>query len=139
MRNVVKPIVFGSLLAIGLGITGYFVVILYHTLILGVDDSKLLVDIIHSKRMVYYSMPYTLVVLVLSTTLVTRKIQSNHIFISMVIILITTVSVTLGPLKIISIHTNYLPIIFGGLIGAYLGKKLNRGYSRQAAECDIGV
>jgi hypothetical protein len=115
MSNVVKPVIYGSLLAIGLGVIGYLAVVFYHLSVLGIEDSKVLVEIIHSKKMMYFSMPYTLIA-------------------SIVIILITAVSITVGPLKIISIRMNYLPILFGGLIGAVVGKKLNKSSQQKASK-----
>lgn len=126
MSNVVKPAIYGCLMAIGLGIIGYLAVVFYHVLVLGIDDSKVLVDIIRSKRMMYYSMPYTFTVLAISIALVVRKLQSGHLLVSIVVILVTAASITAGPLKITSIHMNYLPILFGGLFGAFIGKKINK-------------
>jgi hypothetical protein len=126
MNNVVKPVIYGCLLAIALGIIGYLAVVIYHVSVLGIDDSKALVEIIRSKKMMYLSMPYTLIVLAISIVLVVRKLHSNHLIVSIVIVLITAASITVGPLKIISIHMNYLPILLGGLIGALVGKKLSK-------------
>jgi thiamine kinase-like enzyme len=53
---------------------------------------------------------------------------------SIVIILITAVSITVGPLKIISIRMNYLPILFGGIIGAVVGKNLTSQVNRKPAK-----
>ena len=133
MSNVVKPVIYGSLLAVGLGIIGYLAVVLYHVSFLGIDDSKALVEIIRSKKLMYFSMPYTLIVLAISTILVVRNLQSNHLIVSLVVILITAASITVGPVKIISIHMNYLPILIGGLIGSLVGKKLNKSSQQDAS------
>jgi hypothetical protein len=134
MSNVVKPVLYGCLLAIGLGIIGYFAVVFYHILVLGIEDSKVLVETIRSKNMMYFSMPYTLIVLAISTVLVVRKLHRSHFVVSIVVILITAASITDGPFKTMSIHMNYLPIIFGGLIGALVGKKLNKSSQQDASK-----
>jgi len=134
MSDVVKPIIYGCLLIIGLGIIGYFVVIFYHVLFLEMGDSKELLEVIRSKKMMYFSMPYTLIVVAISIILVVRKLQRNHLIVSLTIILITATSITVGPLKIISIHMNYLPVIIGGLIGALVGKKFYKSSQRNASK-----
>ncbi|MEW8074120.1 MAG: hypothetical protein AB2826_27310 [Candidatus Thiodiazotropha sp.] len=134
MSNVVKSVIYGSLLAIGLGVIGYFAVVFYHVSALGIEDSKVLVEIIRSKKMMYFSMPYTLIALAIATFLVVKKLHSNHLIASTVIILLTAASITVGPLKIISIHMNYLPILLGGLLGVVVGKKLNKSSQQDASK-----
>lgn len=130
MISIIKPVIYGCLLTIGLGIIGYLSVVFYHTWVVGMDDSSILVDIIRSKKSMYISMPYTLVVVFISCVLVIKKMSNYHMLVSVLIVLVTAASITTGPLKIISIHMSYLPIVIGGLIGALVGKKLNNHLQR---------
>ena len=137
MKNTIKPVIYGCLLTIGLGIIGYLAVFFYHTLAIGIDDSKMLVDIIRSKNAMYLSIPYTLVVMIGAIVLVTKNPKKHHMLIGVLIIIITALSITLGPLKTISIHMNYLPIVIGGFIGVLVGKKLNKRQHHSLAEVDV--
>ncbi len=126
MRSLIKSIILGSALAIGLGVIGYLLVAFYQILILDMTDSAQMVDATRSSKAMYWSLPFTFIVLVLTTVLVTRKLTSKHYFIGFVIILLTSLSITVGPIKIISIHMNYIPIVLGGLVGSFIGSKLNK-------------
>jgi hypothetical protein len=126
MRTFTKSIILGSAVAVGLGIIGYLLVAFYQILILDMTDSAQMVDSTRSREAMYWSLPYTFIILVLANVLATRKHSSKHYFIGLVIILLTSLSITVGPLKIISIHMNYLPILLGGLVGSFIGAKLNK-------------
>ncbi|WP_396586612.1 hypothetical protein [Bermanella sp. R86510] len=130
MKSNIKRLIFGLIIAIGSGVLGYLCTVLYLAISMNIQDSKELVDIIRSKQAMYLSLPYTFLCLVFANWVATRKLISKHYYIGLVIILITAAAITFGPLKIITIHTNYLPIVLGGLLGAYIGKKHNKRISQ---------
>jgi|CEGF01.1.fsa_nt_gi hypothetical protein len=122
MNQYVKGTIFGLVITIGLGIVGYLAVVFY-LISQGFDESNEIIDVIRSKNAMYWSMPYTLLVTILGVWLGVRKIDSRVYFVAAIIVLLTALSVTSGPLKIMSIHMNYIPIILGGILGGYAGAK----------------
>ena len=123
MIETTKSIALGCFLSIGLGILTYLTVVFYLILVNEIKDSILLVDTIRSRQAMHMSLPYTLAIMVLATIFAIKKSPKQYILVSVSIILITAASITSGPLKIISIHMNYLPIVLGGILGAWLGKR----------------
>jgi hypothetical protein len=126
MNSNIKGLIFGLIIAVGSGVLGYLCTFLYINVSMNIQDSKELVEVIRSKQVMYLSLPYTLFSLALAAWVATRKLSSKHFLIGLVTILITAVTITFGPLKIMTIHTNYLPIVLGGLLGAYIGKIHNK-------------
>jgi hypothetical protein len=126
MNSQIKGLTFGLIIAIGTGVLGYLCTVLYLSISLNISDSKELVGIIRSKQVMYLSLPYTFLSLVLANWVATRKLAGKHYLIGLLTVLITAAAITVGPLKIITIHTNYLPIVLGGLLGVYIGKIYNK-------------
>lgn len=122
MNQYVKGTIFGLVITIGLGIVGYLAVVFY-LISQGFDESNEIIDVIRSKSAMYWSMPYTLLVTILGVWLGVRKIDARVYFVAAIIVLLTALSVTSGPIKIMSIHMNYIPIILGGILGGYAGAK----------------
>jgi uncharacterized membrane protein len=68
-------------------------------------------------------MPFTFVSLFIASWFATRKLESKTYLITGPIVAITALSITFGPLKLVSIHMNFIPILLGGILGAYIGSK----------------
>ena len=125
MPKLLKGIAISSTVAITLGIIGYFIIVFW-LIAQGSSDSTEMVDTIHSKQAMYWSLPFTLVCLVISVYLGTRKLLSGHYLVALGTTILVGLSIYIGPLKIISIHMNLLPIVIGALIGAFLSTILNK-------------
>jgi hypothetical protein len=125
MKQFIKGSIFGLVVAQVFGVVGYICVVFYLTS-QGVSDSSKIVEIIRSSTSMYLSLPFTFIALLISVWIATRKIEYNKYLIAAVVILLTSLSITLGPVKLMSIHMNYLPIIFGGLLGAYIATKSHK-------------
>lgn len=123
MNQSIKAILLGSVVALALGLAGYLSTIGWLIGAAGVNDSGEIVDIIRSKQAMYYSMPYTLLSILLACWFAVRKLEKHRIAVIIVIALVTCFSITAGPLKLVSIHMNYLPIVIGGLIAFFVTKK----------------
>ncbi len=134
MKSCIKAIMIGSFLSIGMGIIGYLVVAFYMILILGMTDSSEMLDIFYLRETMYWSMPYSFIVLAVVTYFSTRKLSSHHYIVGMAVILLTALSITIEPFSNANIHGNYLPIIIGGLVGSFIGAKLNQGMHATSGE-----
>lgn len=71
-------------------------------------------------------MPFSFLALLISSFISSRKLNTGHYLVAFVVALAVCLSITVGPLKLISTHMNYLPILIGSLTGAYLAKKINK-------------
>jgi len=129
MKSNFKELILGLIIALGSGVLGYLCTVLYLQISMNIQDSKELVEIIRSNQAMYWSLPYSFLSLSFATWVATRKLSGQHYLISLAIILVTAVTITFGPVKIISIHMNYIPIVIGGLLGAYIGKKHNKAFN----------
>jgi len=125
MPKLLKGIAISSATAITLGIIGYFIIVFW-LIAQGSADSTKMVDTIRSKQAMYWSLPFTLVCLAISVYLATRKLRSGYYLVALGTAILVSLSIYIGPLKIISIHMNLLPITIGALIGAFLSIKLNK-------------
>jgi len=134
MSIYVKPILFGTLFGLMSGIIGYFANVLYLSIGQGVTESSELVELLRSKEAMYWSIPFSFLALLISSFISSRKLHTGHYLVTFVVALVVCLSITLGPLKIISIHMNYLPILIGSLTGAYLAKKINKASQQGGSE-----
>lgn len=134
MSIYVKPILLGTLFGLMSGVVGYFATVLYLSIGQGVTESSELVDLIRSKEAMYWSMPFSFLALLISSFISSRKLHTGHYLVTLLVALVVCLSITLGPLKIINIHMNYLPIIIGNLTGAYLAKKNNKSSQQDGSE-----
>lgn len=125
MPKLLKGIAVGSAIAIAGGIIGYFIVVFW-LIAQGSSDSAELVDTIRSKQAMYWSLPYTLVCMVTSIYLASKNLLSGHYIVALGAAVLVGLSIHSGPLKIVTIHMNHLPIVIGGLTGAFLASKLNK-------------
>ncbi len=119
----IKPIFIGMLFGILTGIIGYLTTALYLSISQGVTESS---ELLRSNKAIYWSMPFSFLVLLISGYIASRKLSKGHYWIALIVALLVCLSIRIGSLKIISIHMNYIPIIIGSLIGAYLSKKVNK-------------
>jgi len=126
MKSNFKGLALGLIIALGLGVLGYLCTVFYLSVSMNIQDSKELVEIIRSKQAMYWSLPFSLLSLLFATWVATRKSSGQHYITGLAVILITAAAITIGPLKIITIHMNYIPIVLGGLLGTYIGKKYNK-------------
>ena len=122
MKKFIKGSILGLVIAQVFGIVGYICVVFYLSS-QGVSDSSEIVEIIRSSKSMYLSLPFTFIALLISVWIAVRKIESQNYVIAVIVILLTSLSITLGPVKLMSIHMNYIPIILGGLLGAYISTK----------------
>ena len=129
MKLNFKGLTLGLIIALGSGVLGYLCTVLYMYISMNIQDGKELVEIIRSKQAMYWSLPFSLLSLSFATWVATRKLSGQHYLTGLAIILITSATITIGPLKIITIHMNYIPIVLGGLLGAYIGKKHNKSFN----------
>jgi len=123
--KLLKAIAISSIAAITLGIIGYFIIVFW-LIAQGSSGSNEMVDTIRSKQAMYWSLPFTLVCLVISVYFATRELLSGHYLVALGTAILVGLSIYIGPLKIISIHMNLLPVAIGALIGAFLSTKLNK-------------
>ncbi len=131
MLQVLKGITVGSIAGLAGGVLGYFVVVFW-LISQGVTDSSDMVDIIRSKQAMYWSLPFTFICIVMSVYIASRKLLSNPYLIAFGVIFIVGLCIHSGPLKLISIHMNNIPIVAGALFGAYLASKLNKSRQQDA-------
>lgn len=139
MSIYVKSILLGTLFGLMSGVVGYFATVLYLFIGQGVTEGSELVELIRSKEAMYWSMPFSFLALLISSFISSRKLHTGHYLVTFVVVLMVCLSITLGPLKIISIHMNYLPIIIGSLTGAYLAKKINKSSQQDGSEAAISA
>ena len=131
MPKLLKGIAVGSAIAIAGGIIGYFIVIFW-LIAQGSSDSAELVDTIRSKQAMYWSIPYTLISMAIAIYLSSKKLLSGHYLVAMGVAVLVSLSIHFGPLKIVTIHMNHLPILVGALTGAFLASKLNKPLKNDA-------
>ena len=131
MPKILKGIVVGSLMGVAGGIAGYFVVVFW-LIAQGYLDSTDIVDIIRSKQAMYWILPYTFVCMVLSIYVASRKLVFGHYIVALAVAILVGFSIHSGPLKIVTIHMNYLPIGIGSLVGAFIAYKLNKSSQQDA-------
>ena len=122
MAIYVKPIILGLIFGILTGIIGYFSV----AIILSELDLPVF---LRSNEAMLWSFPYSFLLLLISGVITTRNLIRGHYLIVIIVALALCLSYRFTPLKLISIHMNYLPIILGSLSGAFLAKRINK--SRQ--------
>ena len=134
MSIYAKAISLGTLFGLLGGIIGYFATVLYLSIGQGVTESSVLVELLRSNEAMYFSMPFSFLVLLISSFISSRKLNTGHYLVATIVAFIVCLSITLGPLKIISIHMNYLPILIGSLAGAYLTKKINKSSQQDGSE-----
>ncbi len=134
MSIYVKPILLGTLFGLLSGILGYLATVLYLSIGQGVTESSDIVELLRSNEAMYWSMPFSFLALLISGFISTRKLNTGYYLIAFVVALAVCLSIRFGPLKIISIHMNYLPIIIGSLTGAYLSKKINKSSQQDGSE-----
>ena len=131
MPKLLKGIAVGSAVAIAGGIIGYFIVIFW-LIAQGHSDSAELVDTIRSKQAMYWSLPYTLACMIIAIYLSSKKLLSGHYLVALGVAVLVSLSIHSGPLKIVTIHMNHLPILVGALTGAFLASKLNKPLKNDA-------
>ncbi|MEW8624168.1 MAG: hypothetical protein AB2551_00275 [Candidatus Thiodiazotropha sp.] len=131
MQPILKGIAIASLIGIAGGVIAYFLVVFW-LMSQGVTESGELVDIIRSKTAMYWSMPFTLICVLFSVYFATRKRNSSHYVVALATAVLIGISIHIGPLKIVTIHMNHLPIIIGAFIGALVASKLNNSSKRNA-------
>ncbi len=134
MSIYIRPILLGTLFGIMSGVIGYLATALYLSIGQGASESSELVELLRSKEAMYWSMPFSFLGLLLSGLISSRKLTLGHYWVALIVALLVCLSISIGPLKIISIHMNYLPIIVGSLIGAYLSKKINKSRQKDGSE-----
>ena len=134
MSIYVKPVLLGTLFGLLSGVIGYFATVLYLSIGQGLTESSELVELLRSKEAMYWSMLFSFLALLISSFICSRKLNTGHYYVAFVVALVVCLSITLGPLKIISIHMNYLPIFIGSLTGAYLTKKINKSSQQDGSE-----
>ena len=122
----IKPIFIGMFFGILTGVIGYLTTSLYLSISQGVTESSELLELLRSNKAMYWSMPFSFLVLLISGYITSRKLSKGHYLAALIVALLVCLSIRIGPLKIISIHMSYIPIIIGSLIGAYLSKKVNK-------------
>ena len=131
MQKIFKGIAIASLIGITGGVIAYFLVIFW-LMSQGVTESSELVDIIRSKTAMYWSMPFTLICVLLSVYIATRKHNSSHYIVALATAILIGISIHIGPIKTVTIHMNHLPIVIGAFIGALVASKLNKSSKRDA-------
>lgn len=131
MPKILKGITFSSTMAIASGVVGYFIVVLW-LIAQGSSDSAEMVDTIRSKQAMYWSLPYTLVCMAISIYLPSRKLLSGHYLVALGTVILVGLSIHSGPLRIVTIHMNHLPIVIGALVGALFASKLNKSSQQDA-------
>ena len=126
MMPMIKGIIIGSVLFIILGLLGFVGVISYQVFILNMNDSAAMGDMMRSDQVKLWALLFTFISMILASWVSTRKLH-NHIYIVAALLIgIASLVITIGPLKLVMLHGNYLPIAIGGIIGAVLGSKLNK-------------
>lgn len=126
MKSMIKGIVIGSVLFIILGLLGFLGVIAYQVLILNINDSTAMGDMMRSEQVKLWALLFTLISMIFASWVSTRKLHSHIYIVAILLIGIASLVITIGPLKLVMLHGNYLPIAIGGIIGAVLGSKLNK-------------
>jgi len=122
----IKPIFIGMFFGILTGVIGYLTTSLYLSISQGVTESSELLELLRSNKAMYWSMPFSFLVLLISGYITSRKLSKGHYLAALIVALLVCLSIRIGPLKIISIHMSYIPIIIGSLAGAYLSKIINK-------------
>ena len=135
MKFVIKGIVIGSALFITLGLLGFVGVVAYQVLILNMNDSAAMSDMMRSDQFKLWSLLFTLISMILASWVSTRKLNSHIYIVAIILIGMASLFITVGPLKVAMLHDNYLPIAIGGIIGAVLGSKLNKSKHSDAESC----
>lgn len=125
MKEYFKGIGLGSAIGITCGIVGYFAVVFW-LVANGYDSGKEMTDIIRSKQAMYMSMPFTFVCICIGAYFGGRSPEVKWYWVALGVLVVVGISIHTGPLKIVTIHMNHLPIIFGSVLGAYLASKLNK-------------
>jgi hypothetical protein len=82
----------------------------------------------------YWSMPFSFLALLISGFIATRKLVLGHYWVVLIVALVVCLSIKIGPLKLISIHMSYLPILFGGMVGAFLASKTNKSRCKRITD-----
>ncbi len=134
MSIYIKPVLLGTLFGILSGVIGYLATALYLAIGQGISESSELVELLRSKEAMYWSIPFSFLALFLSGFIASRKLIFGHYWVVLIVALLVCLSISIGPLKLISIHMSYLPIIMGSLIGAYLSKKINKSRQTDGSE-----
>ena len=127
MAIYVKPIILGLIFGILTGIIGYFSV----AIILSELDFP---DFLRSNEAMLWSFPYSFLLLLISGVITTRNLIRGHYLIVIIVALSLCLSYRFTPLKLISIHMNYLPIILGSLSGAFLAKRINKSRQKDGSK-----
>lgn len=125
MKQYLKGIGIGSAIGIASGIIGYFGVVFW-LVSNDYSSAKEMIEIIRSKQAMYMSMPFTFVCMFMAAYFGGRSPEVKWYWVALGVLLIVGTSIHIGPLKIVTIHMNHLPIIFGSLFGAYIASKLNK-------------
>lgn len=126
MRAVIKGIFIGSAIFIILGLLGFIGTVAYQVFILNMNDSSAISDLMHSDPFKIWSLLFTFISMILASWISTRKLNSHIYTVAIILIGISSLIITIGPLKVAMLHGNYLPVAVGGIIGAVMSSKLNK-------------
>lgn len=123
---MLKRVLIGLLLFILLGVLGAFGVIAFQIFILKMDDSIEMSKIMLSDEFRYWAFLFTLLSMVLSTWIATRRLDKKIFLTSIIFIGSCSWAAHLVYQMFISIHSNYLAIVIGGGLGAAISYELNK-------------
>lgn len=126
MKCVVKGILIGSAIFIILGLVGFIGTVAYQVFIFNMNDSAAISDMMRSDPFKLWSLIFTLISMTLASWISTRKLNSHIYTVAIILIGISSLVITIGPLKVAMLHGNYLPVAIGGVIGAVMSSKLNK-------------
>ncbi|MBP0050174.1 hypothetical protein H9C73_15730 [Marinobacterium sp. AK62] len=132
IKSILMRVTIGSSLFFITGFVGLLVVITYLVFILDITDSEVIGDMIRSHPFKNIALLFTLISMILSSWVATRKLNRNLYLTTAILIFICCLIITAGPIRYLIIHNNYLPILVGGILGAAISATLAK--SMQAKE-----
>lgn len=133
MKGVIKGFFIGSAIFIILGLLGFIGTVAYQVFILNMNDSAAISDMMRTDPFKLWSLLFTFISMILASWISTRKLNSHIYTVAIILIGISSLVITIGPLKLAMLHGNYLPVAIGGLIGAVMSSKLNKSRCSGAA------
>ena len=87
----------------------------------------------------YWSLPFTFICIVQSVYLASITLLSSPYVVAFCVVIVVDLSIHFGPLKILTIHKNHLPIVAGALFGAFLACRLNKSRQQVANSARLGL
>lgn len=126
MKSAINGILLGISLFVVSGVLGFVATVAYQVFILNMRDSELMQAMMHSDQFRLWALLFTFISMALASWLSTCKLKAHLYKVAAILIGLASLLITIGPLQVAILHSNYIPVVLGGCVGVLLASRQNK-------------